>query len=535
MHPVTRSRPSTARLAGLLLGAALVATASAQNSGVSGRIQAEQSYKAGMGLVQEGRLQAALTAFQQGLRSDPSNRILLNALGATYSLMGDSQQAEWCFLRVLAADPRFVPARKNLALEYFKTGRFDLARREFEQLAQDGASQPVAHLFLGILSARRHRYAEAAAHFEKSGDVVFHYPQAILALSQSLLALGRPERCWSVLDRLGEAPGAAAADYLEASRLYADCGHYSKALEMIERARQKDPALPRLDEQRAVILSRMGRSAEALKVLELVTAREPHADSLNLLAHMAERVGDLALAVQSLRQAAELAPEREENYLDYSTLCLDYGNYPLALEVAEVGLSRIPRSYRLMVQRGAVLDKLGRRAEAERVLRRAAALQPENSEALLSLAVTQSHDGRLHEAIETLTAALARFPQNYYMHYYLGNLIVQLGERQGLTPTLVARATDELDRAIRLNPDFADAYFQLAKLYLKTDSKAAEENLLKCLAHDPRHPSAKYELGRLYLRTGRRDQGRQLLEEFAAEREEEKVKEEQRPRIEARR
>jgi tetratricopeptide (TPR) repeat protein len=260
-------------------------------------------------------------------------------------------------------------------------------------------------------------------------------------------------------------------------------------------------------------------------VLKDLTSSRPDANSLNLLADLARRSGDLNLAIQSLRQAALLEPEKEVNYLDFSTLCMDYENYPMALEGADIGLAHIPGSYRLQVQKGAILEKLGRLGEAKKMVQRAAGLQEDNSVALLSLAIIQTHAGELHDAIRTLSSAINKFPSNFQMYYYLGVALEQTLKHD-------AKAAEAFRKAIRLNPAFADSYYHLSKLYLQKDPKLAEESLLACLRLDPHHLPAEYSLGRLYLKTGRRVEGRALIDRFERQQQAEKLKVQQKPSLE---
>jgi len=485
-----------------------------------------------MTLVREGRLNEAIQSFEQGLRSDSQNLVLLDAIGATYSLKGDTEHARQYFLKALQIDPGFIPARKNIAISYFNSDQYELAEAEFKRLIDDPGSRPVAYLFLGIIAEKREEYGKSASFLDRSGDLVYQYPQALLSFAHSLYELQQSKQAEAVLGRIDALSGVSASEYFKAGLLYSQHGKDDKAWADFDRANRITPELSGLSYQRAVTLDRLGRTQEALQVLTGLTARKPDADSLNLLAHVAEKSGDLSLAIQSLRQAAKLAPEREDNYLDFSTICLDYENYPLALEIAEVGLANIPNSYRLLVQKGAILDKLGRRDQAQEVLRRASTLQEDNSVALLSLAVTQSHARQFQDAVNTLSSAVDRFPGNYYIQYYLGNVLVQMGELGALSDDMTTKAEQALREAIRLNPSFADSYYQLSKLFLHKNPKLAEENLLTCLRLDPEHVSAKYELGQLYLRTGRQKEGQKLIDQFITQQQAEKLKEQQRPRVE---
>jgi len=204
---------------------------------------------------------------------------------------------------------------------------------------------------------------------------------------------------------------------------------------------------------------------------------------------------------------------------------MDYENYPLALEAADIGLTHVPGSYRLQVQKAAILDKLGRFGEGEKLAQRASKLQQDNSVALLTLGIIQTHAGELQVAINTLSSAIKRFPSNYQMHYYLGVALE-------LTLKEDARAAEAFREAIRLNPSFADSYYHLTKLYSEKDPKFAEHNLMTCLRLDPRHLSAEYSLGRLYLKTGRRIEGRKLIAAFERQQQAEKLKAQQKPSLE---
>ena len=175
----------------------------------------------------------------------------------------------------------------------------------------------------------------------------------------------------------------------------------------------------------------------------------------------------------------------------------------------------------------------GRLEEAEENLRRASQLQKDNSVALLSLAIVQTHSGQLQDAEATLSSALQNFPDNYYMHYHLGKLLVQLQEANPTDAGLSTKAKHAFQQAIRCNPSYADSYYQLSKLYLRESPQLAEQNLVKCLRLDPNHAPAEYTLARLYLSTGKRAAGQALVDRFERQRQSDKLKENQKPRIEA--
>ncbi|MGA2345969.1 MAG: tetratricopeptide repeat protein [Candidatus Sulfotelmatobacter sp.] len=494
---------------------------------------AHKMYRAGVALAEQGKLDEAIATFEKALDTD-RHCPLLDAAGAAYSFKGDFPRAQQYFLECLAADPGFVPARKNLAITYFTLGQYDLATAEFQKLKGISlASRPVADLFLGMIAEKNANYLEAVKLLELSGALLQRYPEAILSFAEAEFQLKHLHRTQAVLNNFDTAHGITAPQYVEAADLHSRLGQNSKALAELDKAAVQDDRLERVAYERAFVLDQMDRSAEALPILKDLAANNPSSDTLNLLAHVAEKNGDFALTMQSLRQAAKLDPTREDNYLDFSTICADYGNYPLALEAATIGLGHIPNSYRLMVQKGVVLENLGRLDEAEENLRNAAQLQKDNDVALLSLAIVQTHAGQLQDAEATLTSALQRFPDNYYMHYHLGKILVQLQENNPADASLTVKARHAFQEAIRSNPSYADSYYQLSKLYLREFPKLAEQNLVTCLRKDPHHAPAEYTLARLYLSTGRRAAGQALVDRFERQQQDDKRKESQKPRIES--
>ncbi len=495
----------------LLLSASALIEGAPVPQEVSRSTQAQFAYKAGMKLVQAKRFDEAIETFQRGLHAEATSLVLLNAIGATYSLKGNLRDARHYFLKVLTLDPRFEPARKNLAIGYFDSGQYELAAREFEVLDRNSESRPVASLFLGMIGAEKKQYARAAELLGQAGELVFQYPRALVSFAEVLSETGELAKSRLVLDRLRSVPDVSPAQWLEAGEIYARLGQYPSALEDLEKAKQQNPESPATDLARSLVLDRMGRSKEALEILQALVSKKPDASSLNLLAHVAENAGDIDVAIQSFRKAAEIEPGREENYLDYSTLCMNHRNYPLALEVVEVGLSYVPNSYRLRVQKGAVLAELGRLREAREDFRAAMKVQVDDREALLSLARVQVRDGELKDSVETLATATGKYPNDFYIQYYYAFLLLELTKRQGLKGENIEKALRALNRSIRLNPDFPKSYLLLGKIYLDRDPQFAVKQFETCLRLDPQSASAKYQLGRRLLRMGKREEGEKLL------------------------
>ena len=488
----------------------------------------ERLYQEGMSLVEQRKLDEALQAFNRGLESDPSNRVLLNAIGATYTLKGDAEKAQDCFQKVLKIDPEFLPARKNLAMTYFNSGKYDLAGQEFDELASNPDAGPLAHLFLGMIAEKRKQYEAAVAQFKQAGNLVFQSGEAILSFARSLYERRQHEKSELILQRLAGVAGLSAVDYYEAGLLYSKCGRNDQALEALAKAREMNAELPGLEYQRALILDKMGRAAEALKILQGVMVQKPDRDSLQLLGEIAGRDGKLEAAAEAFRKVIEIEPDHEEAYLSLSTLLMDNENDPLGLTVVETGLAHLPQSYRLQVQKGAILEDLGRHQEAREIFRSAIRRQADHRDALIGLAVSQVYGGEIPESVETLASGVKQFPNDYYVHYFYGLALRKLAGLPRMDAKAVERkAAQALERSIHLNPAFADAYFLLGKFYVDNNPELAAKNFQTALRLNPRHDAAKYQLGRLYVGLGKREEGQKLLSQVN----EQRAEMERRPKI----
>jgi len=71
----------------------IAAPAAADQATTQAQTEARQSYHAGISQARQGHLDEAIQTFKKGLESDPKNLVLVDAIGADYSLRGDLEQA----------------------------------------------------------------------------------------------------------------------------------------------------------------------------------------------------------------------------------------------------------------------------------------------------------------------------------------------------------------------------------------------------------------------------------------------------------
>jgi tetratricopeptide (TPR) repeat protein len=495
--------------------------------------QAEKYRQAGLSLATSGHIDDAIASFKRGLEIAPHHAMLLDATGAAYSLKGDLETARQYFIDSLRIDPASVSTRQNLGITLFSLGDYQEASKQFTTISEvTGEPRPVKSLFLGLIAQRQSDCKKALSLLEASGVLLYQYPDALLSYAQCEVQVGNMNRAKDSLAAFEKLPGSTPEQRMQAKDLSARLRLNATAPEQnkIEETTQQDTSAAVLE--RAALLEKSQRLDEAQNLLESAVSSQRNFDVLFELAKVAKERGDFATAMKSLKRAAKVEPRREESYLEFSTICADHGNDQLALDSAVIGLGHVPGSYRLTVQKGVVQEKLGHLNDAEETLRKATGMQKDNSDAVLSLAIVQAHSGRPDQAEQTLSKAIRQFPDNYYMYYFQGKLLKQFGVDQPGKADLRGSALRSFEESIRLNPDYADSYYQLSDLYLTDSPKLAEQALEKCLKLDPNHIAAQYSLARLYIRTGRKEEGQALLARLKTQQRSDELQQQKQLRIE---
>lgn len=487
----------------------------------------------GLKLIRQDRVEDAIKLFRVGLESHPRNPYLLNALGASFSLLGRENEAQQCFREALGVDPPFLPARKNLAILYFNSGQYDLAASEFQKLAATPATKPLADLFLGLMAEHAKQYRKAEGLLDAAGPLALEEPKGILALAQSYFELQEPQRARATLEKLRESPGVSAMDHFHAGLLDCRLGRYGAASRQFGLVKDLSPGFFGVAYYQAFAMAKQNDIVAARGILRTLTTGNPRATFLNDFTRFAQRSGNYEVALQTIREVSELEPQREQNYLDFSTLCMNSKNYVVALQIVNVGLSRSGPSYRLLVQKGALLDKLTEELQAQKAFRAATKLQRDNSLAMLGLAIAQEHARQFDLALQTLAAGVRQFPTDAHMYYFQGVALTGLAKTHGMSPHYVAPAKVAFHQAIRLDPSFADSYCELAKLASPQDPSGAIRLFRQCLSREPGDYFAEYQLGRLYLREGNGRQSKLLFDAAARDRATKKQDEKLIPHVDA--
>jgi tetratricopeptide (TPR) repeat protein len=288
------------------------------------------------------------------------------------------------------------------------------------------------------------------------------------------------------------------------------------AIPYLEKARQMDPAQYDNAYDLALAYLETGMTAQSRAVIIALVAKKDGAELHNLLGDVEEREGHVDAAAQQYEAAARMDPT-EKNLFDLGSDLLRHRGFEPALKVFMFGAGRYPRSARLRVGLGISHYSLGQYDDAVATLCQAVDLDPKDTKAMDFL-------GKVYDVspqfADEVTKRLAHFVQiypdnaaaNYYYALSLRKRAVEPGSNE-----LQRGAEFHLLRAVKLDPGYADAHFELGLFYEdeKQDAKAIQEYQLAVKLR-PELSKAHYHLGRLYQKNGHPARAQKELETFEA-------------------
>jgi tetratricopeptide (TPR) repeat protein len=283
------------------------------------------------------------------------------------------------------------------------------------------------------------------------------------------------------------------------------------AIPYLEKARQLDPSNYENAYDLALACLQTGATAKSREVIVALLSVKDRGELHNLLGDVEEAEGHVEDAAKQYEIAARMDPT-EKHLLDLGSDLLRHRGFEPALKVFVFATQRYPQSPKLRVGLGIAYYSLGQYDDAVETLCRAVDLDPTDTKALDFL-------GKMHDVSEQfageVTKRLAHFvkiyPDNAAANYYYA-----LSLRKG-SHASQADAEALLLRAVKLNPAYTEAHYELGLLYEDggQDAKAIQEFQLAIKARSD-FSKAHYRLGRLYQKHGQPALAQKELDAFEA-------------------
>jgi tetratricopeptide (TPR) repeat protein len=380
-----------------------------------------------------GRFDEALKYFEQGLKQDPHNVSCLFNVGYIQERQGNYAGAESLFQKALAANPNFAEALLELANLRLKDKQFPDAVELLRRYVK--ASRNPADGYYKLAMAERGLHQTAAAERDlnvfqtlSKNSVTGTYPyQHLFDYLDNRSTLSRQQRTQLDVSELTEQiqkhPGQPQDLYLLAEA-YLKLGQSDAARETIAQLDQISPADYRTQTGIGVLFSRYRMYDDAIRHFQAALQANPDSDDVQFdLADALFRIGRYTDALAAVQRVSA------EGQKDDSFLAL------LADIEAHVGDD----------------------AKASEIFRKAISRSPDNDQYYLSLTLVQLRDKDLDGAEQTLQKGLARVPGSGKLVWGMGLVSVARGN--------AIQATERLERAVELMPEWSGSYSTLGVFY----------------------------------------------------------------------
>jgi lipopolysaccharide biosynthesis glycosyltransferase/Flp pilus assembly protein TadD len=338
----------------------------------------------------------------------------LLSLGRSSRRQGDHQAALGYFTEAAQAAPRDLNAAVEVATTLGHLKRHDEAESHFRALLARAPKSAVAMAGLGELLARRGEPAAALTWFERAAAIEPRNVTRDLQVGRVLQTLNRLDEADARLRQAIEREPGHAAALTQLGEIARRRGDLAAAADFFTRSLAQEPTRIGTQLLMAVTWRDLGRldAAESC-YLTVLDVQPNHTGSLIGLGEIARARGDLALALERLREAAVSSPP----------------TLPLRIMMADL------------------LRDLDRSEEAEAAYQEVLRVSPDHPRAVAGLGILLIRRNDTALALQMFSDAAAKTPDNPEMWFRVAECLVRLARFEDVGDVLAKlEALPNVDR-----------------------------------------------------------------------------------------
>jgi superkiller protein 3 len=447
----------------------------------------------------------------------------------------DLNSAEALIWEVLNAQPNNAQALFLLGVVRGEQQRFAEAETLFQRVVQIDPKFAEAHLNLGKVYLSENKLPEATEQYHQAEELAPHNIEVRVTLARLYAANGQFRSAMTSLEAIPPARLPEEAIPVKVGCMLA-LGRQSEAMKLAAEA--SNPAV-KLASAEVFVTSNLPK--EALKLLDSAAAsgRRPPARFYFVKARALDETGDETGAVENFKKAIALAPNSEEFLLALAERYARHNNHVAAFDVLKGAYKLDPNSPKVLrpliveasfagktpeVQDAAeqlsksddpqdlfvsadVFLTTVRQDEAVPLLEKYLAKVPNDPRAWVGLGVGYEDQKRFADAQKAFEKAIEVDPKFADAEYQLGVLISLTGNS--------ALAMQHYERAVQLNPQHGQALEKLGNAYLEAGQfEKARDMLLRAEIADPHNRKVEYGLALAYSKLGNREEAKVHMERF---------------------
>ncbi len=473
--------------------------------------QAETHAEKGLQLAQTGNLQLAEEELRNAVAMAPASAVFLSNLGTILAMENKLEESTTFFQHALKLNPADLRARGYLTANLWQLHRYAEAKEQLFILLKAKPGDKQALLLLGMVSENTGDYATAAKMLSMVPELVRGHPESIGALARSYYRTGEREKAKLWIKELQNHPAGAPAALLGA-QIADEMRDYATAESVLGSLQPSFADQTGLSYRLALVKFHAKQFAESRAILQnLVDGGHKTGEILRLLGWSFEKEGRYDDAVREFREAIQLNPTEEQNYLDLGSILLAERRIAPALELARRTAGAFPQSPRAFSLQGSAELAAEQFRDAIASFTRALQLDANSKDATIGLAKAQAGAGLTSQAKITLESAMRRVPKNAAFELELALLFLKEAEA-GNAP-VQTRAEQLLRAAAEHDDELVEAHYQLGDMALRRgQGTEALVHLEKAAELAPRSAKVHFALSRTYRRLGKKKEASKEME-----------------------
>jgi tetratricopeptide (TPR) repeat protein len=416
-----------------------------------------------------GKVEKSIEEFTTLIRLDPSARSYA-FLGLSYRRLGRFDEARKYFEQGLKRNPRNAFCLYNLGYIEKHQGNYSAAEHFFQETLRSNPDHPEALLELANLRIKSKKFEDAALLLKKYVQVSPNPAPGYYKLAmveRSLHQTDAAQRDLAIFQTLskdastGPYPYQHLFDYLDNRSNLSRQEKTQLDLADLSEEIQKHPDQPQdlyLLAEGYLKLGKVDDARKAIERLDQLSAADPRTQTgVGVLLARYHLYDD---AIRHFQNALRADPASDDVKFDLADAYFRKGMYQQALDTAQQESPDGQRDDAYLALLGDIRAHLGQTAQAQEIYKNAIERNPDNDQYYLSLALLQLRQNELNSAQRTLQQGLARIPASGKLLWGQGLLSALEGN--------TSQAAEHLEQAVDLLPEWSGSYSTLGVFYYQT-------------------------------------------------------------------
>jgi len=423
-------------------------------------------------LVYRGQIQlrqndaaGAVDSLQQAVKNDSNNGVAHYHLGLAFDMQHNEKQAESELREAVGLRPDLTDAQRALATMEVRRGDFDGLTQTAQQIIFGAPTAPDGYLYRALAEMNRKKYSDAEQDMRKAAQV---------------------------------AP-ASSAPYVQMGNLHQLQKQYAEAIKSYQEALDKDPSSTDALQGLMNTYLALKQPEQAVAAAKTQIAKSPNTSGFyDLLGTaLSQNKKDFGGADAAFRKAVELDKNNFDALLKLTEIQVAEGSIDQALATDLQSIKDHPREINFYLAAGMMYEAQSKFDQARAMYQQALNIQADNALASNNMAYLMLRQGgNVDVALALAQTARRGWPESPDAADTLGFAYFQKGVYQS--------AIDMFQEALRLNEkkgaaDDPNVHYHLGLAYEKVNQTAqARQQLERALKISPNFSDARKALSELH-------------------------------------